>query len=74
MRGAIPPLPIRLHGVVLSFKERHRNFTLTFLEAVGSSDTRGSFEATAPLDLWAPLAIEVSFILFREMVGLILHN
>jgi hypothetical protein len=27
MRGSIPPLPIRLHGVVLSLKKAHGSFT-----------------------------------------------
>jgi hypothetical protein len=29
MRGDIPPLPIRLHGVVLSLKKKHRDFNFT---------------------------------------------
>jgi hypothetical protein len=38
MRGAIPPLPIRLQGVVLSIKKDRDNFTftLTFMIRTGS--------------------------------------
>jgi hypothetical protein len=59
MSGAVPPLPIRLHGVVFNLKKKHRgNFIFTFIRLLHCSPPPHGFHASFCSVQWCGVCIE----------------